>query len=80
MDIPIVETRMPSELRLYDVVVNGYATRMRLHDADAKRLGASPVDAQPDAQPDAAAEPTDAPVRKARARTPNRARTADDNK
>lgn len=79
MDIPIVETRMPSELRLYDVVVNGYATRMRLHDADAKRLGASPVDAQPDAQPDTA-EPTDAPVRKARARTPNRARTADDNK
>lgn len=71
---------MPSDLRLYDVVVNGYATRMRLDAADAERLGASLVDARPDTQVDDAVEPTDPPARKARAKTPNRARTAEDNK
>lgn len=77
MDIPTVEPkRMPSELRLYDVVVNGYTTRMRLNAADAERLNASPVDGPADDS----AEPTDAPVRKARTKTQNRARTAEDDK
>ena len=79
VDIPTVETRMPSDLRLYDVVVNGYETRMRLDDTDAARLNATPVD-----ETRAVPEPTDVetpePTRKARARVPNKARTADETK
>lgn len=74
---------MPSELRLYDVVVNGYPTRMRLDKTDAARLNASPVDGQDIGgdSPDATAAPDDEhPQRKARTKVPNRARAADDTK
>lgn len=74
---------MPSELRLYDVTVNGYATRMRLDDTDAARLGGSLVDGQNEDQDADVTEPADTgepTKRKARARIPNRARTADDTK
>lgn len=77
------------EVRLYDVTVNGYETRMRLNEADAKELGATPV---PDAAPaDPAPAPADdgdtdadgvpeTPQRRARTTVPNRSRTAADNK
>lgn len=78
---------MPSELRLYDVVVNGYATRMRLDDTDAARLGGTLVDGahEDDQDADAAGSteptgPADQATRKARTNVANRARTAQDTK
>jgi hypothetical protein len=56
-------------VRLYDVVINGHKTQMNLNDADAKRLGATPVTG-------ATADKTKAPT-KARRTTPNKARTED---
>lgn len=89
VDIPRTEVRTLSEVRLYEVTVNGYETRMRLNEADAKDLGATPVT---DAAPaDTAEDPADgggtdaddvpeALHRRARKAVPNRARTAADNK
>lgn len=77
-----------TKTRLYEVTVNGYETRMRLNEADAKEWNATPVADAPDDQaddqvdtPDADAPADgDAPQRRTRKAVPNRARTATDNK
>lgn len=65
---------MGGPLRLYDVVMHGVPTRMKLNETDAERYGATLVE-QP--EPEAAVEgkaETEAPTK---ARTPaNKSRTA----
>lgn len=66
---------MGGPLKLYDVVMHGVPTRMKLNEADAERYNATLV-GEPESDPeqeDAPAEPS--PAAKKRA-TSNKARTA----
>lgn len=69
---------MGGPLNLYDVVMHGVPTRMKLNEADADRYNATLVGA-PEPEPEADAEPPAAGAAKptAKKRTPaNKARTA----
>ncbi|MCX4801781.1 hypothetical protein OG594_08970 [Streptomyces sp. NBC_01214] len=68
---------MGGPLRLYDVVMHGVPTRMKLNEADAERYGGTlvngPAGPEPEA-PEAEAKTAEAP---AKSRTPaNKSRTA----
>ncbi|MFB9590774.1 hypothetical protein [Streptomyces racemochromogenes] len=61
---------MAGPLKLYDVVMHGVPTRMKLNEADAERYGATPVEAP-------APEPAEPEQPEAKARTAgNKARQA----
>lgn len=63
---------MGGPLKLYDVVMHGVATRMKLNEADAQRYSGTLVGGP--AEPEPEAPPTEAP---AKSRTPaNKSRTA----
>lgn len=69
---------MGGPLKLYDVVMHGVPTRMKLNEADAERYNATLVGA-PESEPEADAEQPAADPAKpaAKKRTPaNKARTA----
>lgn len=65
---------MGGPLKLYNVVMHGIPTRMKLNEADAKRYNATLVGApEPDPVEEGAAEPKPAAKKRAPA---NKARTA----
>lgn len=70
---------MGGPLKLYDVVMHGVPTRMKLNEADAERYNATPVgseEAETSAEPEASgAAPKPAAKRRAAS---NKARTAAD--
>lgn len=83
----MTEVKIVSELRLYEVVVNGYATRMKLNQTEAERMGGKAVEegdteqvSAEDTVKDGAGTDTPAVRTKARQRTANRARGAEDDK
>ncbi|MGY4902565.1 hypothetical protein [Streptomyces sp. 900116325] len=66
---------MSGPLKLYDVVMHGVATRMKLNEDDAKRYdGTLVADFAPDPEVPAAVEPK--PAAKKRAAPTNKARAA----
>lgn len=73
VDLP-KEYLMPGPVRLYDVVLNGHQTQMRLNEEDAKRLGGTPVDtAGRHAADDTAPRKVRSPQNKARTVVPTKA-------